>query len=198
MPNINLIRDQRIATKQLETKTKLSLIALMASSTISLGFFGFQVIQTKQVEGDLAKVIQQHKEIDPLVKATEENMNKLAVLRPKVDTLTSAEKATRRWTRIMDYIATNTPPTVWLTQLRSIRPTPVDQVNMTLTGMSSNNALASEALTRLQANRDFDGVSLNYTSEDVSTTHSGIKFELTARVAGTAEPLPKEKEGSKT
>jgi len=194
MPNINLIYDQRVAAKAGQKKLMISYATLVASSVIAFGLFTTQAMQTSSVSDALTQAKKKHSAIMPKIKQTEEGNNELAGLTPRLETLTNAQLATKRWNRILQHLSRNTPENAWLTQLRCMQSLPTDPVSMTVTGMSSDNTSVGDMLLRLKANKDYEGVALNYTNTDYSGDKRGIKFEMTAQVAGTAEALPPAKE----
>ncbi|MBL8049096.1 MAG: PilN domain-containing protein [Chthonomonas sp.] len=194
MPNINLIREQRILVRAQRRKTKLVSAGALGISVLALGFLGMQWMNLSGKRAALVDAKQKHERIYPKVEQIDELTALVGKLEPKMQNLDDSQRATKRWFRILNHLAKNTPPDAWLTQIRSTQTMATEPVALTIQGISGGQGSAADMMNRLQASTDYEGVVLNYTNEEVSTDRTGIKFELTARVAGTAQPKPKEEE----
>lgn len=197
MPNINLIRENRELVRASRRKSKLVMAVAGVVATLALGFMTTQYMSLSASKAAFADAKVKHERIYPKVEQIDQLSTVVSKLEPKMQNLDDSQRATKRWFRILNHLAKNTPPDAWLTQIRSTQSMATEPVALTIQGMSGGQGSAADMMNRLQASTDYEGVVLNYTNEEVSTDRTGIKFELTARVAGTAQPKPKEEEEKK-
>lgn len=176
-------------------KTRVAALAGGCATLLCIFLLGYEWMSANSSEQSLADAKQKHARIFPKVEKIDTLTALVSKLEPKMRNLDDAQMATKRWYRILNHLAKNTPPDAWLTQIRSAQTLPTEPVALTIQGMSGGQGSAADMMNRLQASTDYEGVNLNYTSEEVANNMKGIKFELTARVTGTAAPKPGSEEG---
>lgn len=196
MPSINLIYEQRVALRQRERRTRAFFLTFLGVSIFSAATLGGLYLQTEDLRGEAAAASRKLTKLQPVMNAIEEREGEMKSMGPRLATLEDAQKATQRWSRILDFLTRNMPEGTWLTNIRSQQSNPSEPVTATMIGLSSSQDAVANLLLRLRRNADFDTVELKYTQEDTSAGRVGaLKFEIVATVAGTAAKPPAKKDG---
>ena len=128
---------------------------------------------------------------------------RLAEMGPKVATLENAQAATAKWQRVMEHLTQNTPPGIWLTNVRSTATDPKNPVQVSFTGLSGNQDSVGGYILRLQNCPELGDVNLKFTQEKATQFGPTVEFEISGVVLGTQEEEEKKdgdeaaKEGQK-
>lgn len=197
MPRINLILEQQVSKKALARKAQGAMLAFGLTTAIGSVINIYLFSQMDSLNAGLGSAKKRLEHLQPLQKKIEENQNRLSETGPRLTTLTMAQEATQRWSRMLNHMTRNTPTNVWLTGIRCEQGLPTDPVKMTVTGMSSNQTLIGDLLLRLKANPDYQSAELGYSDSERLENTVQTKFEITTQIAGTAEEAPVKKEGAK-
>ncbi|MCC7101625.1 MAG: PilN domain-containing protein [Fimbriimonadaceae bacterium] len=190
MPLINLIHEQRQATRNNERKERMALAGLIATAVVSAGAWGtiwFAGENTKNEAAELQAQVDKLKPIKQAIQASEMQFNALS---PRLATLQDAAMSTQRWGRVMDHLSHNVPNGVWLTQVKCLQAAVTDPVSIELQGLAPSQELASEFILRVQASEDLENVVLKSTSGDQVNERQLIRFEVKGDLVGTAKAAP--------
>jgi Tfp pilus assembly protein PilN len=190
MPNVNLIREQQTAIRQAERRTQGFFYLFLLTVAASLAATGFLFLQADRTDSRAAELKRELVELQPLLSRMERNQQDLASLTPKLTTLTGAQSAVQRWSRILDHLASSAPDGLWLTSVRCRRASPTEPIVLTTTGQAFTQEAVGELITRLQLSRDLENVRLRFTQADASQGEAKIKFEVLADVVGSVEEKP--------
>ncbi|MCC6686128.1 MAG: PilN domain-containing protein [Fimbriimonadaceae bacterium] len=190
MPLINLIHEQRQATRNNERKERMALAGLIATAVVCAGAWGsiwFAGENTKNEAAELQAQVDKLKPIKQAIQASEMQFNALS---PRLATLQDAAMSTQRWGRVMDHLSHNVPTGVWLTQVKCMQAAVTDPVSIELQGLAPSQELASEFILRVQASEDLENVVLKSTSGDQVNERQLIRFEVKGDLVGTAKAAP--------
>jgi Tfp pilus assembly protein PilN len=194
MPLINLIQEQRLATKRAERKARAFFLGFACCTVASIGSYGFVAFQSETLEHQASKLRAERQRNEPLMKQIEENVKMYGELSPRLKTLEDAQAVSARWDRIMQHVAQNTPKATWLTALRVTATDPTKAINISLVGMAPAQEPIGEFILRMQNSADLESVNLKYSQEKLVQTTKAIEFEVTADIVGTADAKPKNEE----
>ena len=168
---------------------RISQIALVAAaSTVGLAYLvvlGQGALLASEEQAVQSKL----KKLKPMLKAIEEQKRIVADLEPRLDTLQSARELTSRWGRLLNHIAVNTPPDVYLTAIRADANQPDQPIKVTFIGTGKSQSDASQFVLRCQNSRDIESVNLIGSQEKLLRQMSAIEFEVAGSIVGTA-PKP--------
>jgi Tfp pilus assembly protein PilN len=191
MPLINLIQERKAAEQREERRAKACLFAFVGAVIVASGAYG----SVSLLEAGALRAESQFRanmqKVAPRLLEIERTEREIAELQPRLETLQKAREASGRWTRILTHLVTQTPKESWLTNVRSAQPDDEAPVQISLMGMSSAQGPVGEFMIRMQSQRDLGDVTLKQTSEKVSSTGTGIEFEVTAAVLGTEQKKPR-------
>ncbi len=189
MPFINLIESDLIVAKKAAQQMRFSQMALVAAaSTVGLAYLvvlGQGTLLASEEQAVQSKL----KKLKPMLKAIEEQKRIVADLEPRLDTLQSARELTSRWGRLLNHVAVNTPPDVYLTAIRADANQPDQPIKVTFIGTGKSQSDASQFVLRCQNSRDIESVNLVGSQEKLLRQMSAIEFEVAGSIVGTA-PKP--------
>jgi Tfp pilus assembly protein PilN len=195
MPFINLIESDLIVAKKAAQQMRLSQIALVsAGSVVGIAYLfvlGQGAILAAEEKGVQAKL----KKLKPMLKAIDEHKRIVADLEPRLQTLTDARDLTNRWGRLLNHIAVNTPPDVYLTAIRADSSQPEQPIRVTFVGTGKSQSDASQFVLRCQNSQDLEGVNLIQSQEKLLRKMSAIEFEIAGSIVGSA-PKPADEDGT--
>lgn len=185
MPQINLIYERRAAIRRREAQARAGLLVLAGSLGLTAIFSGVILVQTQMARGEEDRLRAELKRLAPIAKQIELNAAETDRLNPRLTTLEDARKATGRWHRILEHLTVNVPKETWLVYLRTTADDPSKPVEVTVSGMGTEQAPIGDLLLRTQNCPDLEDVALKYTEERVTQNVKAIQFEFMANVAGT-------------
>lgn len=194
MPLINLIQEQRLASRRNEQKSRALFMTFAATLVASVGAFGFLLFETESSRAEEARLKEQLKKNAPMMKQIEDNDQEMAAAAPRLKTLEDAQLTIGRWGRVLQHVATQTPERSWLTAVRAIGADASKPIAINFVGVSADQATIGEYMQRLQNSEDLDNVILKYTMEKLAVNAKGLEFEIDAELSGTAEAKPKTEE----
>lgn len=199
MPNVNLIQEQQNAARLAERQTKGFFFIFLFTLAVSLGASGFLFLQTESAQSQESALKRKLVRLQPIMSQIEHNQTELAALTPKLTTLTDAQGAVQKWSRILDHLATSAPEGLWLTSIRCRRANATEPIVLSTTGQTHSQESVGDLISRMQFCQELENVKLKYTQADYSEGEQKIKFEVLADVADTAEKPPaKSKSKGKT
>ncbi|MEI7575706.1 MAG: PilN domain-containing protein [Armatimonadota bacterium] len=195
MPFINLIESDLIVAKKAAQQMRLSQVALIAAGSVVgiayLVILGQGAALASEEQGVQAKL----KKLKPMLKEIEEQKRIVADLEPRLETLQDARELTSRWGRLLNHVAVNTPPDVYLTAIRADASQPDQPIKVTFIGTGKSQSDASQFVLRCQNSRDIEGVNLVGSQEKLLRQMSAIEFEIAGSIVGSAKkPANDEKE----
>jgi Tfp pilus assembly protein PilN len=196
MPYINLIAEQRARSRDRARKARMVLFTFVGAATISLVSVGYLVIRCEAIAAEIRSLEAQALALKPIKDSIEQNQNQLASLRPRLLTLSTAQKDTERWSRILDHLSLVMPENTWLTQVTAVGSSDVSKpIEVSWTGLSREQNLVGELMLRMQRSTDFGNVNLKYTETKTNSFGRGIEFQISTDVVGTEElKVPNQKE----
>lgn len=187
MPFINLIQEQQLSSRREEARSRVFFFAFMGSAIASAAAFGFFLFQTEAAQGELADLRAKNEKLKPLLLQIEQNNRAIGMLKPRLATLESAQKATERWNRILDHLVVNVPDQTWLTAIRCQSQDATKPVSVSFIGVAASQEQVSEFILRMQGSADLSGLNLRFTQEKVVTEGNGIEFEVAGELVGSAD-----------
>ncbi|MCA1948470.1 MAG: PilN domain-containing protein [Armatimonadetes bacterium] len=203
MPMINLIHEQRQAQRAAAAKARLLVFGLGFLTGGSFLAFLFLMFLTASKEAECSQMQARLQKMRPVVERIEADEKRLAEMGPKVATLENAQAATAKWQRVMEHLTQNTPPGIWLTNVRSTTTDPKNPVQVSFTGLSGNQDSVGGYILRLQNCPELGDVNLKFTQEKATQYGPTVEFEISGVVLGTQEEEEKKdgeeaaKEGQK-
>lgn len=199
MPLINLIQDQRLASKKNERAARVFFLSFATVATLSVLSLGTLLVMSEAASNEVSDLRAKAQEVQPIVDEVEMTNREFSKLAPRVTTLTGAQETSTRWNRVLDHLAVHTPTETWLTILRASQSDPKNPVLLTFQGLSKRQELIGEFILRLQGASDLTNVGLKYTQEKPVQAGSQLEFEVNADLNGTVEEQERnetKKEGS--
>jgi Tfp pilus assembly protein PilN len=190
MPLINLIREDRLALRREQKKSKAYMYGLVGSIAIGAAAYMTLFFQGQVLDGERAGLQSKIDKVEPILKEIEGNERTYGVLSPRLTTLQDAVTSTQRWNRVLDHLSRSVPEGVWLTVMRCQQPSATEPVSLEMQGLAPNQEKVSEFILRLQSSADLESVQLKYTQGDQFGTKSMIRFEVSGSITGTAKPKP--------
>lgn len=187
MPLINLIQEQRLATKRSERQARSYFFAFVGVAAMSsVGYLGL-LLETESMQSQESKLNAQLQRLRPLTTQIEANEKQYGELSPRIKTLEDAQLYTARWDRVLKHLSHQTPDHTWLSAVRCMATDPQKPVSMSVFGMSLAQEPIGEFILRLQNSTDLDNVQLKYTQEKIVNMAKGIEFEVDMDIAGSIE-----------
>lgn len=188
MPLVNLIQEQRNARRARERQTRMVLMAIIgvgAVSFLTAGIFTFEQIKWNLRIGELTA---QKTKLQPLMDELETKNLEIGSLEVRRNTLTGAQKDSERWSRLLEYLGSQTPDGVMITDLKSAPPSdPKQPIGLNISGLSVDQTQVGQFMVRLEASDDLEGVTLKYTQEKVGPNNKSTQFEVNAIISGTGK-----------
>jgi Tfp pilus assembly protein PilN len=197
MPYINLIHDYCTLRRKQEQKAKTAMIALLSVSGVSLVGMGVMLIMRENVRGQSADVRAVIARIQPIMNDIDRSKKQLGVLNPRLTSLQDAQSITRHWTNALAHFSKNVPGGVWLTAIKSQQKAKEGNVEVTLNGVSLKQEGVGDLMLRMKGLQDFTDVQLKFTQEDRNPDLSTIRYEVLAKLPGTAATSTDEKKKPK-
>jgi len=188
MPYINLIQDQRIASRSRESQARLALFGFAAIAGIAFMIYAMLFARVVLESGTLNRTEDGLTRLKPSLAQIDSNKKAEADLTPRLQSLQDAQAMTDRWTRILNHLSVQTPPGVWITSLRSTAVDVTQPVAVVIVGAGTDQAAISEFTLRTQNQPDLDNVELKYTEEQKAPTGISYQFEIDATIKGTEPP----------
>ena len=192
MPLINLIQQQRFASRSNARKARSFFFLFAGSLVASVGAYAFVLFQKEMLQSEEAKLQGELQANAPMVKQTDENTKQVAQLQPRLTTLEDAQTVSGRWGRILGKLATQTPTNAWLTAVRTTAADQTKPITISFTGVSPAQEPISEFILRMQNQADLQNVTLKFTQEKLVQTSKGIEFQVDAEIVGTEAQKPRD------
>jgi len=137
------------------------------------------------LSGEISDLKAQAEALQPLKDEIAAKHQSLTELQPRLETLTTARHDTERWSRVLDHMSLAMPQDTWLINVVATQGSDEKPVDVTWTGMSSEQNLVGDLMLRMQQSPDFANVVLKYTDTKVTTYGMGIEWQITTEVSGT-------------
>lgn len=180
MANINLIsarRAERVRLTRLARGLSLACLVAAGAGLATLGFMGSQVLLAKSAVDALEKELGK---LRPIREQIERDEKERTALQPKIQTLTEAQGATKRWFGIMEGLKRAVPEQTWLTSLGVEANGPTGQI-MKINGVTVSQARVGETMYRLSGQPEFyERVDLRFTTVSNEKGSQNVEFELAA------------------
>lgn len=187
MPLINLIESQLIAVSKERQKVRVSKMILIGTSSIMGLIYVVVAGQALSLNLEVNTIEEKIKKLKPIIDQIDTLKAEHNTLAPKLQTLTDARNLTSKWAGLMDHLTRNTPPDVWLTQVRAVSTEPDKPIHVTFNGIGKTQTNASETLLRFQNSTVLESVNLGGTTEKLLEKNVGYEFEISADIVDTAE-----------
>jgi Tfp pilus assembly protein PilN len=194
MPFVNLIKEDRLAAAARERQVRMFVLLCVAIGGVSFmgaGYFTFEAARHKSKTAALEKALEEAK---PYMKQVEANNAEIAKLEPRIATLTNAQGATMKWSRILEHLRGNMPEGVWLTAVTCQRASQDQAVNVSLKGLSTTQEAVGYLILRVEKSQDLESPQLVFTQERQTEKGRALEFEVKGILAGSAPEKPKSKE----
>ncbi|MBX3113308.1 MAG: PilN domain-containing protein [Fimbriimonadaceae bacterium] len=197
MPLINLIQEQRIEARSKQKQIQIALFGTMGIGALSvLGTLALMFDATRL--NLYAGALEQKKiEIQPTLDELTANQEALDQMRPRVQTLETAQKDSTKWEEVLAYLTQNTPPTVWLTNVKAFKQDAATPMVLTFNGVSLTQEAVGDFQYRLGVCSELENPQLKYTQPRFSDKFRQFEFELSADMKGTKEEDSAAKEVTK-
>lgn len=191
MPLINLIHEQRLASRREDRKVAGLMLGFGGSLVLSTIVWGALFLSAQNLDRERISLQAEVDKVKPTIKMIESSEKQYSILSPRLTTLEDAALSTQRWARVLDHISRSIPSGTWLTQLRCSQAAPTDPVIIEMQGIAPDLGASSEVILRLQGSKDLENVNVRYTQEEIMDELRLIKFEVVAAVKGSQIELPK-------
>jgi len=179
---MNLISARRAERVRLARIARGLAGALVVTGVVGMVTVAFSAGQFLVARARISQAEQELTRLKPVLAGIEAAEAERAVLKPKLATLTDAQKSTNRWFGIMDGLKRGVPDQTWLTNVSVETAADGPQV-MRLNGMSVNQSRVGETMFRLNQQSDFyKNVDLRYTQTTKLDTTDVVEFELAAHL----------------
>jgi len=187
MPLINLIQEQRIEARSKQKQVQIALFGTMGIGALTvLGTVALLLDATRL--NLYAGALEQKKiEIQPTLDELTANQDALELMRPRVDTLETAQKDSTKWEEVLAYLTQNTPPSVWLTNVKAFKQDAATPMILTFNGVSLTQEAVGDFQYRLGSCKELENPQLKYTQPRFSDKFRQFEFELSAEMVGTKE-----------
>ncbi len=198
MPLINLIQEQRFEARARQKQVQIALVGTMVIGGLSvLGTIALFLDATRLnlVAGALE---QRQDEMKPTLDELAANQDSLEAMRPRVETLETAQKDSSKWEEVLAYLTVNTPPGTWLTNVKGFKQDSTTPMVLTFNGVSTTQESVGEFQYRLGGCSELQNPQLKFTQPKFSDQFRQFEFEITADLKGTAEEAPIAKGGEET
>lgn len=195
MPAINLIREKRQAEQKRDNQVKMAFVATLGAGAIALLVaFGF-MIDAARLTLEANATEERKRQLKPLLEELAQNQAQLDELKPRLETLKTAQGTTLKWGNVMGHLTTHTPEGCWLTGLQSFQQDKTKPLQITFRGMSGTQDTIGEMIMKLQQSKDLEKVTFKGSSERTAEGNTKFfEFEIAAELAGSGQSdLPKEK-----
>ncbi|MHB8637252.1 MAG: PilN domain-containing protein [Fimbriimonadaceae bacterium] len=192
MPLINLIQERRLAIKRDERTARTYFAVFAGAAGGAICVFGALAFACEQANASESKLNATRQKIAPMIHEIDANELSEAALKPRLETLGSAETVTERWARILKHVSLQTPSESWLTAVRATNQDPTKPIVASFEGLATSQSPISEFLFRLENSADLDNVTLKYTQEKEVGALKQTQFQIDAEVINTAEAKPAE------
>lgn len=185
MPLINLIHEQRLATRRSERKSQVLFLAFVGVMLTAAGGFVLGTYEADRLHDEEASLQAQIDRAKPLLAQTEANQRQRSELMPRLSTLEDAQTTTERWGRVLGYLTTQTPPQAWLTGVRCLGSDPKKPIVLSFSGVALAQEPVGELILRLQNSDDLANVNLKFTQEKLIDQSKATEFLVEADIVGT-------------
>lgn len=186
MPFVNLIKEDRLAAAIRDRKIRLLALACLSICAMSFVGAAYFTFEATTLNSRVAGLEQTKKRIQPYIDQVNRNQVEIEKLRPRIQTLTSAQQHTLQWSRILDHLTHNMPKGVWLTRISCSRTTPDQPVQVSLKGLSTTNEAVGYLIIRLEASEDLEDSELVFTQERRTENGKALEFEIKGSLVGSA------------
>ena len=182
MANVNLISNRRAERVRLTRIARGLTAALVVTGIISFGTVMFSAGQYLVARARIGAAEAELTRLKPVLAGIEAAEKERDILRPKLTTLTDAQKSTNRWFGIMDGLKRGVPEQTWLTNV-SVETAADGPQTMRINGMSVNQSRVGETMWRLNQQPDYyKSIDLRYTQTTKLETQDIVEFELGAHL----------------
>jgi Tfp pilus assembly protein PilN len=193
MANVNLISARRAERVRLAKIARAVAGAVVVTGIIGFGTVAFAAGQFLVARSRIASAEAELVRLKPVLAGIEAAEAEREVLRPKLVTLTDAQKSTNRWFGIMDGLKRAVPDQTWLTNI-SVEAGAEGPGLLRINGMTTSQSRVGETMFRLNQQTDFySGIDLRYTQVSKFDTVDAVEFELAAQLS---QPEAEAKEGA--
>lgn len=188
MPYINLIAEQRKQKRDRERKARSWFFAFVGVTLIGLVGVGYLTLKAESAAAEARSLETKLNELRPYKEEIEQNEKILRALKPRLETLSKARHDTERWWRILDHASLVIPPNTFFTRVKASSNNDLTKpVELSWTGMSTDQNLIGELMLRLQRSPDLANVELRYTDQKRTSQGTGLEFHIVSFVPGTEE-----------
>lgn len=187
MPFINLIEEQRIAEKREQAQSRTALMVLSSVCALGAVGCGFMWLAIEGLDSEAAALQKEADKVRPLQEQISDVQSLIGAMGPKFNTLENAQKLTGKWDVVLNHLTTQTPREIWLTNIRTQASDPTKPIEVSFIGMGQQLQTIGEYMLRLQTCEMLQSVGLKFTQEKMVSERTGIEFEITSQLAGSAE-----------
>ncbi|MES1227348.1 MAG: PilN domain-containing protein [Armatimonadota bacterium] len=198
MPYINLIREQREASRKKENAVRVAFMGTLAIGGLAVLVAGGLFFDATRLTLEANATEERKAKMKPLLDELKKNQDELDQLKPRLETLQQAQSVTLKWGNVLDYLTKNTPDGLWLTGVRSFQQDRTKPLTITFAGMSSSQETIGKLILQLNQSKDIENVTFKGSSERSAENNTKYyEFEITADLAGSKQAdAPKEKGAS--
>lgn len=191
MANINLISNRRAERVRLARIARGLGVATIIVLTLGMGSAAFMFGQILMAGGALQKAEAEMEKLRPVLDEIAASEQRQAQLKPKLETLTSAQVRTHRWWSVMEGFKRAVPGETWFTNL-AVEKSGDDAQTVRINGITANQARVGETMYRLSQQQEFyKKVDLRFTQASQDPEDPKVEFELAAQMnplEGEAKP----------
>lgn len=185
MPMINMIAARRAERKRLEKNIRILVFSVLGVIVLGVALFTTLEIRNMQLQGDLNDVNVAESQIRPSLDEVERLKTAKSQLEPKVTLLGQAQSGTYYWKDFMLELTKSIPQKTWLTGVTVTKDDKGGNPVISLSGVSTRQALIGETMLLVGDHKDIKDVKLRSTSLGKTNKKTTvISFELAAEATG--------------
>lgn len=187
MPLINLIQEQRLVARAKQKQVHFAMLGTLALGALSvLGTIGL-FLDTTRLNMQAGALEQKKIELQPTLDELSKNEEALELMRPRIETLTTARKDSTKWEEVLAYLTTNTPNDTWLTSVKAFKQDVSTPMILTFNGVSSKLEYVGNFQYRIGLCDELENPTLKFAQPRFSEKGQMVEFEVTADMVGTKE-----------
>lgn len=187
MANINLISGRRAESVRMTQVAKGLFVLMVGCGLLAMAIMAFMLGQQFVADGHIREEKDKLAKLKPIIEEIDAAKRDRNNLLPKLETLTQAQKRTKRWWDVMEGLKHAIPEETWLTKFSVDQPG--DAPTLGISGVTTTQRRVGETMMLLSAQPEhFTRVDLRYTQQDPNSDN--VVFELAAQLVSLEPPKP--------
>jgi type IV pilus assembly protein PilN len=187
--SVNLLPvEERVKESQLSVAPRFKiLLPVILGAAILLPLAGISVMQRAKIQGlkeDIARAQVEKARLSREIQAVEDLVQRQAELRQRLRTLRDLVRQRATMVQVVDELARQIPPNLWLTEFSTQSPG-----SYSLEGSTFSNLVVADLMGRLERSDLFYDVDLSETKRNLIGSEPVIEFAITFKSGSEPEAL---------